>query len=175
MDEFDSLVEEFSQVLKADGADAALSRLREKDFSEALADVAYDAGIAQVIEVWKAHRDKAAGKCEPLQYTRDVHNTLISCIKFLFANEKGLYTIQRMTDAARAERFAAIERRLAELERSPLRYDGPHETGKSYTRGTFVTARGSLWRCDTDTAERPGESDAWTLAVKRGQDGRGAR
>lgn len=169
MNNVDVMVEKFMQVLKADGAEAALSRLREKDFAEALDDAAYDAGYARFRSVWQGRIDKAAGKPESLQ------STVVFFLTLIFADEKMTDAVHRMLDAARAERFAAIERRLAELERSPLRYDGPHETGKSYTRGTFVTARGSLWHCDTDTAERPGESDAWTLAVKRGQDGRGAR
>lgn len=175
MHDINSLTQTFLRVLEADGVDAALSRLREKDFSEALFEAAYDAGSAHVREAWQGCIDKAAGKREALQYTKDVHSMFMSCITHLFAEMKNSEAIYRMAGAARAARVAAIERRLAELERSPLRYDGPHETGKSYTRGTFVTARGSLWHCDTDTAERPGESDAWTLAVKRGQDGRNAR
>lgn len=175
MRDVDSLTKEFLQVLGADGVDAALSRLRGKDFADALFDAAYDAGSAHVREAWQGSIDKEAGKREALQYTKDVHNMLLSCLAHLFAEMKNSEAVYRMAGAARAARFAGIERRLAELERSPLRYDGPHETGKSYTRGTFVTARGSLWHCDTDTAERPGESDAWTLAVKRGQDGRSGR
>lgn len=175
MRDLDTLTQEFRSVLERDGVDAAVARLRDKGFAEEVHDAAYEAASAQVFDARRWHIDRAAGKREGLSYTKDTHDALVSCIRFALADQKRTDAILQMLGMARAERFAGIERRLAELERSPLRYDGPHETGKSYTRGTFVTARGSLWHCDTDTAERPGESDAWTLAVKRGQDGRNAR
>lgn len=41
--------------------------------------------------------------------------------------------------------------------------------GTRYSKGDLLTDRGSLWHCNRDTAERPGTSPAWTLAVKRGE------
>lgn len=42
-----------------------------------------------------------------------------------------------------------------------------------YLRGDLVTYAGSLWHCDAATQEKPGDgSKNWTLAAKRGADGR---
>lgn len=70
------------------------------------------------------------------------------------------------------ELVAPLEARIAELEAHPLQYDGPHETGKAYDKGTFVTHDGSIWHCNHKTASRPGDGPAWTLSVKRGRDAR---
>lgn len=70
-------------------------------------------------------------------------------------------TIEYLTD---------IGHRLAELERTAFVYEGPHETGKTYRKGSFVTHQGSLWHANYTTATAPGDGQAWTLAVKRGRD-----
>ncbi|MCO5335858.1 hypothetical protein [Delftia tsuruhatensis] len=70
------------------------------------------------------------------------------------------------------EAVLPLKDRIAALEAAPLHYDGPHETGKVYDKGTFVTHDGSLWHCNHKTASRPGDGPAWTLAVKRGRDAR---
>lgn len=45
--------------------------------------------------------------------------------------------------------------------------------GAAYEVGDTVTWAGSLWHCGIPTAEKPGEgSAAWTLAVKRGRNGK---
>ena len=44
----------------------------------------------------------------------------------------------------------------------------------SYQPGTLVTHAGSMWHCYVDSRSRPGESPDWTLAVKRGSDGKDA-
>lgn len=68
--------------------------------------------------------------------------------------------------------MAYLLRRIEQLEKSPLRYDGPHETGKSYDRGTFVTRGGSVWHANERTTTTPGDGPTWTLAVKHGKDAR---
>ncbi|ABE42913.1 carbohydrate-binding family V/XII protein [Polaromonas sp. JS666] len=68
------------------------------------------------------------------------------------------------------EAFKVLSARLIEIEKQPFSYDGPHETGKVYDKGRFVTHDGSLWHCNYKTACRPGDGPAWTLAVKRGRD-----
>jgi hypothetical protein len=48
-------------------------------------------------------------------------------------------------------------------------------TDRDYEAGDFVTYRGSTWHCNEATRTKPETADgakAWTLAVKRGQDGR---
>ncbi|GLQ36743.1 hypothetical protein GCM10007908_03630 [Rhizobium albus] len=52
-------------------------------------------------------------------------------------------------------------------------YRGVFNEGKKYERGDTVTFGGSLWHCDEETDAKPGEGQkAWTLAAKRGRDGK---
>lgn len=53
-------------------------------------------------------------------------------------------------------------------------YRGVFSPEREYERGDTVTWAGSLWHCEADkTAEKPGDgSKSWTLAAKRGRDGR---
>jgi hypothetical protein len=70
-------------------------------------------------------------------------------------------------------RAKTLEAELQALKARPtLTYQGVHERGIAYRPGHFVTAKGSLWHCNAVTSEVPGESDDWTLAVKRGRDAR---
>ena len=45
-------------------------------------------------------------------------------------------------------------------------------TERTYAAGDGVTLGGSFWIAQTETAAKPGKSDDWRLAVKRGNDGR---
>jgi hypothetical protein len=52
-------------------------------------------------------------------------------------------------------------------------YRGVFKDGQKYERGDTVTWGGSLWHCDSDTQEKPGEgSTTWTLCAKKGRDGK---
>nr|DAL63578.1 MAG TPA_asm: hypothetical protein [Caudoviricetes sp.] len=53
-------------------------------------------------------------------------------------------------------------------------YKGVFKSGQEYRPGDTVTWGGSLWHCDEQTQDKPGEtgSKGWTLATKRGRDGR---
>ncbi|WP_436873712.1 phage gp6-like head-tail connector protein [Kosakonia sacchari] len=53
-------------------------------------------------------------------------------------------------------------------------YRGVFKSGDEYLPGDTVTWGGSLWHCDEPTQDKPGEiaSKGWTLAAKRGRDGR---
>lgn len=54
-------------------------------------------------------------------------------------------------------------------------YRGMFKEGRSYQKGDTVTWGGSLWHCDADTDEKPdGPQKHWTLAAKRGRDGKDA-
>ena len=54
-------------------------------------------------------------------------------------------------------------------------YRGVFKSGDEYLPGDTVTWGGSLWHCDEQTQDKPGEtgSKGWTLAAKRGRDGKG--
>lgn len=55
-------------------------------------------------------------------------------------------------------------------------YRGVYREGGKYERGDLVTWAGSLWHCEKDTDEKPGDgSECWRLAVKRGRDGKDGR
>jgi hypothetical protein len=69
--------------------------------------------------------------------------------------------------------LAPLVKRIEELERTPFSYEGPHEQGKSYRKGAFVSHNGSLWHADVDgVMHRPGDGGGWKLAVKSGRDAR---
>jgi len=52
-------------------------------------------------------------------------------------------------------------------------YRGIFKEGDSYTQGDVVTFGGSLWHSDMATDAKPGTKDSgWTLAAKKGRDGR---
>jgi hypothetical protein len=56
---------------------------------------------------------------------------------------------------------------------SPV-YCGVFKEGQEYAPGDLVTWGGSLWHCDKGTTAKPGTDD-WTLAVKKGRDGKDAK
>ena len=52
---------------------------------------------------------------------------------------------------------------------------GVWREGTAYVAGDGVTMGGSFFIAQADTSAKPGKSDEWRLAVKRGSDGRDAR
>ena len=73
-------------------------------------------------------------------------------------------------------RLHELTKRIEALEKEPtLTYEGTAQAGREYEKGMFVTHQGSLWHCNAKTKAQPGFGPAWTLAVKRGKDGRDAR
>lgn len=53
-------------------------------------------------------------------------------------------------------------------------YCGVYKEAEQYVPGDLVTWGGSLWHCDAETKDKPG-TDSWTLAVKKGRDGKDAK
>lgn len=52
-------------------------------------------------------------------------------------------------------------------------YQNVYQAGKMYEPGDVVTWAGAMWHCDKETDTKPGdENDNWTLAVKRGRNGK---
>ncbi len=67
---------------------------------------------------------------------------------------------------------------MAELEAKPnVAYKGVWEAGRDYMNGDAVTKAGSLWICRLNhLSSEPGvDFTGWTLAVKKGRDGKTAR
>jgi integrin beta 3 len=52
---------------------------------------------------------------------------------------------------------------------------GVYSEEREYATGDAVTWGGSLWIAQAPTAQKPGQSDTWRLAVKRGRDGKDAQ
>lgn len=74
---------------------------------------------------------------------------------------------------ALAERVDDLERRLAE---GRVEYRGVWSAGQTYRRGHLVTLHGNIFHCNRPTAGKPSEDhDGWTLAVRKGRDGKDAR
>ncbi len=71
------------------------------------------------------------------------------------------------------KRLEAAEARIAELEKESMsgvaKYCGVHAEGHQYAKGALVTRSGSMWHAEIETTARPGTSDDWRLAVKRGR------
>lgn len=64
-------------------------------------------------------------------------------------------------------------RNTFELEFPVPLYRGVFSEGEAYQSGDMVTWAGSLWHCNDATLDKPGEgAKAWTLAAKRGRDGK---
>jgi hypothetical protein len=61
-----------------------------------------------------------------------------------------------------------------ELQFPVVVYRGVFRDGQDYERGDMVTWAGSLWHCDSETKDKPG-TDSWTLAAKKGRDGKDAK
>jgi integrin beta 3 len=60
-----------------------------------------------------------------------------------------------------------------ELDLPTMIYRGVYRPETDYVRGDAVTFGGSVWVANQPTQARPGETEgAWTLAVKRGRDGK---
>jgi hypothetical protein len=70
------------------------------------------------------------------------------------------------------DKFLQVALRIADLQKRPDLYLGVHEPGRRYEKGSFVSEAGSLLACLFATTQKPGDSPAWQLAVKRGRDGR---
>lgn len=59
----------------------------------------------------------------------------------------------------------------AEVGVPTMIYRGVFTDGTGYEKGDTVTWAGSLWHCNAETKDKPGEGSAdWTLAVKKGRD-----
>jgi hypothetical protein len=83
------------------------------------------------------------------------------------------------TEAGTADAsLKGLATRLAALEARPtMSYCGVYDASRTYFKGDCVTDHGSIWHCEAVVSDvRPGEgSRAWTLAVKKGRDGKGVR
>lgn len=78
------------------------------------------------------------------------------------------------TDGGRTLRWA-IGETVHEIKTAIVLDAGVWKEGNAYVAGDGVTMGGSFFIAQADTTAKPGKSDEWRLAVKRGTDGRDAR
>jgi hypothetical protein len=77
-----------------------------------------------------------------------------------------------------AAAVAPLEARIKALEERPagLKFVGAWEPDVTYEQGDCAQRKGHLWICmQQTTADEPGTSAAWRLAVRAGRDGRDYR
>ena len=78
------------------------------------------------------------------------------------------------SDGGRTLRWA-IGETVHEIKTAIVLDAGVWKEGTTYVAGDGVTSGGSFFIAQSDTTAKPGKSDEWRLAVKRGTDGRDAR
>jgi len=78
------------------------------------------------------------------------------------------------SDGGRTLRWA-IGDAVHEIKTAVVLDAGVWKDGTTYVAGDGVTLGGSFFVAQTTTSAKPGKSDEWRLAVKRGSDGRDAR
>jgi hypothetical protein len=75
-----------------------------------------------------------------------------------------------------AVKIKSLVDRIVKLEARPdssLKYLGVYRQDATYSEGSLVTRDGSIFHANKTTREAPGDGCMdWTLAVKRGRDGR---
>lgn len=68
--------------------------------------------------------------------------------------------------------FSDGEREMVREVTLPVVIDaGVYRSERGYARGDGVTFGGSFWIAQKDAPGKPGESEGWRLAVKKGRDG----
>jgi len=77
-------------------------------------------------------------------------------------------------DGGRTLRWA-IGETVHEIKTAIVLDAGVWREGTAYVAGDGVTMGGSFFIAQADTSAKPGKSDEWRLAVKRGSDGRDAK
>jgi hypothetical protein len=69
--------------------------------------------------------------------------------------------------------FDYVVKRIEALEERPVpKYLGAWKAKRMYAEESFVTSDGSIWHANQSTDTKPGTDNNWTLAVKKGRDGR---
>lgn len=127
----------------------------------------YSKERAEVVDHYVAVKGTEDRK-NAVAFTQDVHSAYLATFTMLGAKTAILTALLKQA----VRRIEDLE--VASLPTQTLRYRGVYEDGQRYDCGDFVTFGGSLWHSNGATTDKPGPSAAWTLAVKRGRDGKDA-
>jgi hypothetical protein len=127
---------------------------------------AIDAAFEQFIE---HGADQFAKVCAETGASPDATVTLDLLCSFIGV-QKGILDWQMKRAAEAEERIAALEDTIG---KSP--WKGIWNDAESYPAGVFVTYGGSMWHANAASkGAKPGDGSEWSLAVKRGRDGKDA-
>jgi hypothetical protein len=139
------------------------------------------ADIAQAIEV--AHAKMREAMTRNPTYAFDLSTlimlktTIIQAMAQATIIEAVGGVLRRELEVKLTDRIAVLEKRIEEFERGGFEYRGIYQRAQAYRRGQVVTHDGSMWVAAKDTVLPPGAPEGmneWTLAVKRGRDGKDA-
>ena len=152
-----------------------------------------EAAVLAEMENWASLHAKGSGTA-PVQLRQADFRAIAGAVGFLRARVSILESVAS-TQNARLETLEAasasqsvepgadaggtlerLEAAVAKLQNvRSMQYRGVWREAERYTPGDTATHNGSLWHCNASTTDRPGEgSEAWTLAAKRGRDGKDA-
>lgn len=87
----------------------------------------------------------------------------IASIDTTMKDARTVSIVSILTDGTRDEKTFSLPTMI---------YRGVFKDGDDYQCGDVATFGGSLWHCDKETKEKPGTSNSWTLAAKKGRDGK---
>lgn len=162
------LVKSFNAATEAGDLEEMIRLFNGKKLDDAIALLTATDAHDFVEGHWRGEIKRGNGERKPVTYTEDVHDAIFFVLKTALAR------IARLE--AEVHQRAAIA--TARMKRQHLRYRGVYKHGETYQPGNFATFGGSVWACTSKTADPPGgtpANPAWTLAVRRGSDGRDAR
>jgi HK97 family phage prohead protease len=97
------------------------------------------------------------GKTTPSQFASQLANHLLESV--------GDVVVEALS--ARDAKIKSLQEQL-----SSRTYKGVYDPANTYRKHNMVTLSGSLWIAMCDTGAKPGESEDWQLAVKKGRDAR---
>lgn len=138
---------------------------------------------ADAAEVIKALQDDLTLTIERkiLEFERLMHNAIDKAIDRIPKPKDGRDALdmddlflEGVEDDPRLVRFGFRrgEDEVTKEHRFPgILYHGVWKKGV-YEKGDCVTWGGSLWICEAETEKKPGTDELWTLAAKKGRDGR---
>jgi hypothetical protein len=164
-DDATALLHKFQAARKAEDLEQMVDLFNGGALDEEILTIASKSAHKHVNDQWRSVIEKANGERKPVQYTEDVHDAVFLLLKVAFRDIAAL--------AIQVQQRASIDA-VRRKRMGKLQYKGVFKSGEIYTKGDFVTYGGSVWYCDSKTAKGP-PGDAWTLAVKRGVDGKDLR
>lgn len=130
---------------------------------------------ARTLEAFKAWGETFAAGMKAALDERDAR---ISALEEKLSANAAAHLVTDEVVSGLAEQIAGTQKQVREtLAAIPVpTYKGVFDRDAAYKAGDMVTHKGSVWHCNAATdGETPGASEAWTLAVKCGRDGRDAK